>query len=439
MGLKGKIRKCTPNFLVSVYHYLFARFAALWYRHPSCQMRVIGITGTSGKSTTIFLLRRILEEAGYTVGSTSTIDFKIGHIETLNTKKMTMLGRFATQKLLRDMVQAGCQYAIVETTSEGIKQFRHIGIEYDVVVLTNLYPEHIESHGGFENYKKAKEKLFAHLSHTQRKSILKNKKKILVVNGDNEYVKDFLQYTADEKWMFGLGNLEQPNTRSVQGSEVEIGNRGVSWRASGKKYTLGLRGAHNVMNGICALTIALSEGIDEAVIQKTFENIHAISGRIEFIDEGQEYTVIVDYAFEPVALESLYAVVETIPYKRVIHVLGATGGGRDTARRSILGGIAGERADIVVVTDEDPYDEDPLAIMYAVAAGAKEKGKEEGKDLYTIPDRKKAIQYAIAQAKEGDLVLITGKGSEQAMCVAGGKKIPWDDRRVVREAIQQTI
>ncbi|KKR49155.1 MAG: UDP-N-acetylmuramyl-tripeptide synthetase [Candidatus Magasanikbacteria bacterium GW2011_GWC2_40_17] len=431
--MKSLIKKFTPRFLIRLYHLVLAKLAALWYGYPSRKLIVVGVTGTGGKSSTVYLLAKLLEAAGWKVGVTSTVFFKVGEWEKLNDKKMTMLGRFATQNFLRRMVDADCQVAIVETTSQGIEQYRHLDIDYDIVVLTNLYPEHIEAHGGFENYQKAKGKLFAALTKTYRKKIFPAK--TIIVNGDDEYASYFLNFPADEKITFGLKENSLPvKEKIIAVQPLPLGEQ-ISFTVKGTDFVLPLLGEMNIYNSLCAITVAKVLGLSLEEIKRFSGAMKNIPGRQEFINEGQNFKVLVDYAFEPKALASLYEILEMIPHKRLIHVLGSAGGGRDVARRPVLGSLAGENAQIVIVTNEDPYDDDSEQIIEEVAQGASEKSKIEGQDLFKILDRREAIKKALQLAKEGDLVLVTGKGSEQAICVGGGQKLPWDDRKVIREEL----
>ncbi|OGL64616.1 hypothetical protein A3H11_02820 [Candidatus Uhrbacteria bacterium RIFCSPLOWO2_12_FULL_47_10] len=461
--MKQVLRKFVPKTVLGWYHLALAKIAAAWYWRPSEKMVVIGVTGTNGKSTTVNLIARILEEAcsakaellpnqssalRHCVGLTSTVNFKVGEKEWLNPTKMTMLGRFALQKLLRDMVDAGCKYAVVETSSEGIKQYRHRGINYDVAVFTNLTPEHIESHGGFENYKKAKGELFRHLTRMPRKpaQIFVSQKfqsgkipKISVVNGDDQYAEYFLQFPADGKWIYGLGKIATASglaMTNLVGHDVHMDATGSRFVVDGVELKLKLLGEFDVYNALAAIAVARALGVDLQICKTALEKVEGVPGRLERIDEGQNFTVIVDYAPEPASLQALYRVVKMLPHNRVIHVLGSTGGGRDRSRRGVLGKIAAKHADTVIVTNEDPYDDDPMEIIEEVARGARECKMKNVKckmiELLRILDRKEAIAKALSLAQQNDLVLITGKGAEQAMCVAGGKKIPWDDREVVK-------
>lgn len=453
--IKKFIPKKVFTFFEPFYHFLLGAVANSIYRWPSNQLIVIGVTGTTGKTTSTYLIAKMLRGAGYKVGYTSTAMFSDGEEDWLNNKKMTMIGRFFTHKLLRKMVDNGCQYAIVETSSEGIVQYRHRFINYDVVLLTCLYPEHIEAHGSFENYKEAKGMLFAHLKNGKTKYVdserrvrraegfkklnLERVKKTIIVNGDDSHAEYFLDFWAEEKYSFHIkGKSEQhfsdPIKTILASLEEKNGQRFL--RFDGQELHLNLMGGFNAQNILAAMTIGLGQGLTWNSLKPSLEAVTGVPGRLEKISEGQPFTVIVDYAFEPGAVEKLYETIEEQDHKRIIHILGSAGGGRDKARRTVLGDLAGRRADIAIITDEDPYDENPVDIIEAVARGAEMAGKERNKNLFLELSRRQAIRRALAMAKPGDIVLITGKGSEQAICRQNGTKEAWDDRRVVREEIK---
>lgn len=432
------IRKIIPKPLFTAYHYVLAVFASLLYGNPSNNMVVIGVTGTSGKSTVVYLISQLLEKAGYRVGAASTIFFKVGKKEKINDKKMTMVGRFALQRLLKQMSQNNCQYAIIETTSQGIEQFRHLPINYDIVLFTNLYPEHIEAHGGFENYKKAKLKLFEKLKTDAPKVIAGQKiSKTIIANLDDEHVEDFLQNWAEEKIGFTITGKTHSDIKVISAEDPIADKEGIHFTIGEKQFDCSLMGRHNIYNALAAFCVGLSQGISLEKMKQLFGDICSVPGRLEFIETDENFKVIVDYAFEPVAVKALYETVSVLKPKKIIHILGSTGGGRDKSRRPELGKIAGINADIVIVTNEDPYDEDPELIIDEVAAGALSAGKKLQKDLYKIRDRRQAIKKALKLAKNEYLVLITGKGSEQAIVTKNNTLIPWDDREVIKEELKK--
>jgi len=460
MSIIYRIKKLIPKkvfkALQPAYHFLMAWFSALVYRNPSEDLVVIGVTGTGGKTTSVYLIAKMLEEAGLKTGFTSTAAFNDGEKEWLNDKKMTMIGRFFTQKMLARMVKNGCRYAVIETTSEGVMQYRHRFINYDILVFTGLYPEHIDAHGSFEKYKEAKGRLFAHLQNCKTKRAdesggivrsesgfkkigLRQIEKTIIVNGDDEHANYFLGFHSirkiayeQNKHVWGIKDLE-----TIGYGAIAASGKGTDFSVNGHVVHLGLLGEFNAANAMNAVCTGLSLGLEMPAIKAGLEKIKGIDGRMEKIEEGQDFTVVVDYAFEQNAVEKLYGALKHIPHEKIIHVLGSTGGGRDIARRPVLGKLAGTHAAYVIVTNEDPYDDDPEIIIDQVALGAEQAGKKNNKDLFKILDRRQAIQKALSLAQKNDIVLITGKGSEQAICSAGGEKIPWDDRAVVRALLDE--
>lgn len=453
-----------------LYHYFLSCIAALFYGYPSNKLIVIGITGTSGKTSSVYLMAKALNEAGYKTGYTSTAMFSDGDKEWLNDKKMTMVGRFFTQKIMRQMVKNNCLYAVIETTSEGVKQFRHRFINYDILVFTGIYPEHIESHGSFENYKKAKGQLFAHLKKCQFKyldndnKIIKAKnnlskidltriKKSFIINGDDEEALYFSSFWSEQKLFYFNKTKPDQDTLAVFFNNVKIDLKGTSFNFvfkekigdnfSGREVNLKLWGEFNVSNSMPLLSLPFILDLNLDKLIGGLEKIKSIPGRLEVVDVGQEFLTIVDYAYEPVAMEKMYNLIYFLKKElmkndysgKIIHILGSAGGGRDKSRREVMGKIAGEKADFVIISNEDPYDENPLNIINQVAQGAKEVGLVEGVNLFRILDRREAIKKGLQLVKRGDLLIITGKGCEQAICVADGKKIPWDDRLVIKEEI----
>ena len=473
-----KIKKLIPTKLFKAlqpaYHFLLGWIAALWYGNPSEKIIVIGVTGTTGKTTCVYLIAKALEADGIKVGYTSTAMFNDGEREWLNDKKMTMVGRFFSQRMLKQMVNNGCQYAIIETTSEGVVQYRHRFINYDILVFTGLYAEHIESHGSFENYKLAKGKLFEHLKRGKTKyaddlklvnKVSSNMKKIdnnrvkktIIYNADDEHAGYFSSFWSEQKIGFWLKNIEKPlqpageNLKLIIYGDINMDQTGTSFNLYTEeimegnankiktKINLQLLGDFNATNAMTAICVGLSQDLSLTEIKRGIEQVTGIPGRLERIDEGQDFTVIVDYAFEPKALIKLYDTVKHLPHNKIIHILGSAGGGRDVARRPKLGQIAGENADVVIITDEDPYDEDPEIIIDQVSLGVEKTGKKIDENLFKILNRREAIKKALIMAKTRDIILLTGKGSEQAICVANGEKITWDDRAVVRGLLNEDI
>jgi len=422
--MKELLKKFIPTFLLSWYHFILALLGVFFYWFPSKKLKVIGITGTNGKTTVSEMIYKILEEAGYKVALINSIKFKTGPEEEPNMLKMTMPGRFKIQKFLRQAVNNGCQYAVLEVTSEGIKQHRHRFIDFEVAVFTNLTPEHIEAHGSFENYRAAKGKLF---------QITKG---IHIINLDDENIKYFLQFNSKEKWLYSIENAliqrsqinEYRLERLVKAENCRLSPKGLKFLVDNTEFSLNFLGKFNIYNALAAICLGLSQGIDLEICKKAVEKIEGIPGRTEEVI-SEPFKVFVDYAVTPDALKKVYQTLKPENGK-MIAVLGACGGGRDKWKRPVLGEIAAKYCDEIIITNEDPYDENPVEIIDQVAKGAGGKAKK-------ILDRREAIRKSLELAKPSDVVIITGKGCEPWICIAGGKKIPWDDRQVVKEEFKR--
>lgn len=414
-----------PKFLINSYHLGLALLGAVLYFFPSRKIKIIGVTGTNGKSTVVYLISKILEEAGFSVGLVSSIKFKIKDKEWPNTLKMTMPGRFKLQKFLRQALDQGCQYVVIEVTSEGILQSRHKFIDFDVVVFTNLTPEHIETHGSFEKYREAKGQLFKSLRGS------KKSKTTAIINLDDPNADYFLKFEADRKIGYGLNSEPTDKVSNfLKAIKTETLEDGLRFTLADTNFNLKLRGIFNIYNSLSAIASALSQGIDLKTCKKALEKIEVVSGRMEEVISSP-FKVFVDYAHTPDALSKAYSALPKDSLK--ICVLGSCGGGRDKWKRPKLGEIASQFCSKIILTNEDPYDDNPDQIIKEVASGI----QNHSVDLKEILDRREAIKQALALAKKGDTVIITGKGSEPWMCVAGGKKIPWDDREIVREELKK--
>lgn len=398
------LRKIIPFPLISFYHFILAFLAAVIYRCPSRKIKVVGITGTNGKTTVAEMIFKILEEAGYKTAVMNSIEFKIGQKIEPNLLKMTMPGRFKVQKFLRKAVNSGCRYAVLEVTSEGILQHRHRFINFTAAIFTNLSPEHLERHGGFENYREAKGKLF------------QKTKNIHIINSEDENSGYFFQFPAKKKYSYGL-----------EKGEINKNNFNLN---------LKLPGEFNISNALAAVSFGLSQGIKPEVCRKAVEEIEEIPGRMQEIIK-KPFRVFVDYAFTPNALEKVYRTLRDGSFSekgKMICLLGACGGGRDKWKRPVLGKIAAKFCHRIIIANEDPYDEKPEEIIASVKSGITGTGFPED-HIFQIPDRRKAIRKSLELADPGDIVIITGKGSEPWMCLGQGEKIPWDDRQIVREEL----
>lgn len=424
MPIKKIVKKITPSFLLSFYHYLLALTGAFWHRFPGRKITVIGVTGTKGKSTTVILAGKILEEAGYKVAWFTSATIKIGEKEWLNSFHMTMPGRFIIQRFLRRAVKAGCKFAILEVTSEGIKQCRHKFISFNTAVFTNLKPEHIEAHGSFENYRNAKLQLF------------KATKELHIINLDDENSKYFSDLPTKEKWFFAIKNIKVDlcgNCKLLTPYDIKELQNGTTFKMRDIIFNLNLLGNFNIYNALAAISVGLSQGISLGICKSALEKVMVMPGRMEVIIE-KPFKIIVDLAHTPDSYEEVFKAVKSMPYNRIISVFGSAGGGRDKWKRPVLGKIAVENSDIIILTNEDPYDENPLSILAEIESGFSQtpNSKLRIPKCEKILDRREAIKKALEIAKENDIVLILGKGTEQLMMVSG-KKIPWDDRRIVKE------
>lgn len=401
------------------YHFLLAGIGCALYRHPSKEITVIAITGTKGKSSVTEILGHILKTAGMKTATLSTIQFTYGEKIERNLFKMTMPGRFFVQKFLRRAVDEGCTHAIVEMTSEGAKQFRHRFIALDALVFTNLSPEHIESHGSFEQYKAAKLRLAKAVERSYKRP------RTIVANIDDVHGAAFLDFKVEQKIGYSLNDLKL-YTLHKDSSSLVVG---------GATIRTPLIGKFNVYNALAAMTMAKALGIDTKIIQEALESIPTIKGRVEQFKSPtgstKQITAVVDYAHTPDSLEQLY---QAFPDKEKICVLGNTGGGRDTWKRPEMAAIASKYCSQIILTNEDPYDEDPMRIIADMEVGIEDKSK-----LTIEMDRKRAIEKAIEIAPEGSVVLISGKGTDPYIMGPDGTKEEWSDAATVTEALTTVL
>lgn len=404
-------------FGATIYHPLLAWTGALRYGFPSRHLKVIGVTGTKGKSTVVYLTSLLLEGGGHPTAAIGSLGYKIKDHTWPNTLKMTMPGRWKIQKFLRQALDAGCTHVVMEVPSEGLAQGRHLGVLFDCAVFTNLHPEHIESHGSFEQYRNAKAILFA---------VTKN---IHVINADDPARDFFTSFTPATRISYGIDGGE------MRASDIDVHEDRSSFSVYGTRFDLALGGRFNISNALAALSTVAMYGVDLPTAKPILEHISEIPGRLQWIQKSP-FGVVVDYAHTPDSLRAVYETLRTAKLKiensKLICVLGAAGGGRDRWKRKEFGAIAEQLCDRMILTNEDPYDEDPMKIIEDIKRGVSETGNRK---LETILDRRGAIAYALTQASEGDIVVITGKGSETSMALANGKKIPWSDAAIVRELI----
>ena len=414
-GFRSLLERILPRrvyrALLAPYHYLLNFAAAEHNRFPARELVVIGVTGTKGKSSVTEMVAAILEEAGYMTAISSTIHFKIGREVKPNLFKMTLPGRGFIHTFLREAVGKGASHAVVELTSEAALQYRHSFLSLNALVFTNLEKEHLESHGSMENYLKAKLRLGWALVRSEKRP------RAIIANADSAYAKPFLALPVEEQIPYSLSDAK----------ELRLTVAGIEFVYKGERILVPHPGEFSARNALAAIKTAEFLGISVRTSANALQKLMVIPGRAEKIEEGQDFLAVVDYAHTPDSLAALYA---AYPQNRKICVLGNTGGGRDTWKRPEMGRIADELCETVFLTDEDPYDEDPEEIVQAMAHGMK-------RPPTIIMNRREAIHEALAMARPGDAVLITGKGTDPYIMRASGAKEVWSDAQVVREELQK--
>jgi UDP-N-acetylmuramoyl-L-alanyl-D-glutamate--2,6-diaminopimelate ligase len=395
----------------NIYHYFWALGSAVFSRFPAKELVVIGVTGTKGKSTTTEYINAILEEAQYTTALAGTIRFKIGNESRPNKTKMTMIGRGFLQRFMREARNKGCTHAVLELSSQGVPQHRHRFIPLTALVFTGLHKEHIEAHGSFEKYAETKLQLLKNLTSSRVR------RRAAIAFTESPYADRVLAAPIEVSLPYSLKDADN----------IKEGDRSVSFSYKGHAVCLHTPGTFNVLNALAALKVAEFLQIDLQIASRALSNLSSVPGRVEFIDEGQPFDVVVDYAHTPDSLRALY---QAFPHKTKVCVLGNTGGGRDTWKRPEMAKIAEDYCRHVILTDEDPYNEDPAMIV-----------EDMKKGMHTEPtvimDRKEAIRAALQEAKEGEVVLISGKGTDPYIMRTEGRREPWSDATVTRELLRE--
>ncbi len=431
-NLKSLIKSLIPAFLFRalqpLYHGLVAHIAAMYFGNPSQKLYVLGVTGTAGKSTTVIMTAQILNFVGKKTGYITTAGSHDGNNASVNKHGLSMPGGWLLQKQLSEMVHNGCQYAIVECTSEGLAQNRHLGIRFQAALFTNLSPAHIDAHGSFENYRAAKGKLFSALSDKDAA--------IIGANLDDPNKNYFLDFKAGKKFGVSMrADLDKPdNLTTYIADNVQVSDR-TTFTVNGFKCTLQMFGTFNVTNAMLAIGFCNLQGIPLDAASEGLADIGSVPGRMEIITADNGTSIVVDYAPEPAAMEASLRAVMMMSHDKIIHVFGSTGGHRDVAKRFLFGEISARLADVIIITNDDVYESDPVEIADNIRKGIDEVPDEKKKvqQVERILDRKEAIARAIELAGPKDIVLITGKGSEQFLVLPKNVRIPWDDRQVVRE------
>lgn len=397
--------------------------APYFFDYPSRKLRLIGVTGTNGKTTTTHLIRAILMAAGHKVGLIGTIHTVIDR-QVLPVKNTTP-DVIDLQAIFADMVAAGVDYAVMEVSSHALALGRVSGSEFDVGVFTNMTRDHLDFHQTFENYIAAKAELFRMLAAT---GAVKGNK-AAVVNRDDAAAPAMLASCGCRSLTYGVEAVAD-----LTATDIDVRAGGAAFTINGPfgrlPLNLKITGVFNVYNVLAAVGAALAEDLEPAVIKQALEAFESVPGRFELVDAGQPFSIIVDYAHTPDGLENILRTARQFARRRIIVVFGC-GGDRDRTKRPIMGRLAGQYGDVVIATSDNPRSEDPLAILAEIEVGLKESGKA----YEIIADRRRAIGRAISLAGPEDVVIIAGKGHETYQ-VLKDKTIDFDDREVARELIR---
>ncbi|HSL75930.1 MAG TPA: UDP-N-acetylmuramoyl-L-alanyl-D-glutamate--2,6-diaminopimelate ligase [Candidatus Limnocylindrales bacterium] len=428
-----------PQLVVDAARPSLASAAAWWYGDPSHEMAVIGITGTDGKTTTSYLAVAAMEAAGMQTGMIGTIATRIGGVTDDHAEHATTPEAPELQATLRAMADAGDQAAVIETTSHGLALDRVGSVAYDVAILTNVTHEHLELHGTWEAYRDAKLSLFDRLRLARRVTKPHPVRTTAIVNLDDPSAGLFVGTSRDAgARVITYGTEPAADVRATRISEDAGGLHAAVTMASGEATVdLRLAGRFNVHNALAVVALGDALGLDPARVRDGLARVDVVPGRMERIDLGQPFGVVVDFAHSPASLATVLDLLAPSAAARgggLIAVFGSAGE-RDTAKRPQMGRIAGDRARLVVVTDEDPRGEDREAILDEIARGAEAAGRRRGHDLLLIADRREAIAAAFEAARPGDIVLLAGKGHERSIIGPDGER-PWDERSVAKELLE---
>jgi len=394
---------------------------------PAKNLKVIGITGTNGKTSTCYLVHQMLHQAGYKVGLMSTVGYGVGADIHPQIEHMTTVSVPLLMKRLKFMKSQGAEWLVLETTSHALAQNRVWGIPFSIAVMTNVTHEHLDYHKTFERYRDAKRRLF--------KQANKNSKglRIGVVNADDPSAALFASDVANPL-LYGVDN-----GGDVVASQIKLGPESVSYRATYKEqiYNIVCRlpGSFNVANSLAAVSVGVSIGLSKEQIEQGIKALAGVEGRMTAIKEGQDFSVIVDFAHTPDSFEKLFKDLRPVIKGKMIVMFGSAGR-RDVAKRAEQGKLAGKYANEVIVTEEDDRDIDGLKIMEQIAKGAMQSGKQKNKDLFLVHDREKAIAFALERAHKGDTVLLLGKGHEKTIERADGEH-PWHEILTTQQLLHQ--
>ncbi|MBR3204266.1 UDP-N-acetylmuramoyl-L-alanyl-D-glutamate--2,6-diaminopimelate ligase [Candidatus Saccharibacteria bacterium] len=419
MSLKKKLEELSfYNSAVKPLHFFRAVFAAVGAGFPGKKLRVIGVTGTNGKTTTCFMIWKMLNEAGYKTGLMTTVAWggvgkkklhdELNHMTTVDSKTLN--------RRIKKIRDAGAKFLVLEVTSHAMEQFRTLGVPIEIAVWTNLTHEHLDYHKTIENYRKAKCKLF-------------KKAKFGVINADDKSSRAFISASKDYI-TYGIKNGK------MRAKDIKMGVFGSKYSCGDINVKVKIPGKFNIYNSLAAVCVGEKLGLSKEEIEKGIFALESVEGRMNLIDEGQDFSVIVDYAHTPDALEKVFEAIPEVS-GRVISVHGGAGR-RDESTRAERGEILGKNSDFVIITEDDSRDEDPEKIARKFIKGAEKAGKILGRDLAVDLDRESAIRAAIRLAKKGDLVLILGKGHEKTILRAEGP-VEFEDTKVARKALREKV
>jgi UDP-N-acetylmuramoyl-L-alanyl-D-glutamate--2,6-diaminopimelate ligase len=409
-----------PQLIVPRTRDALADAADEWFNRPSERLHVIGITGTDGKTTTAFLANQVLRAGGRRPGLIGTVALLVGDDMRPNPNRNTTPEALELQQLLARMVAAGNDSVVMEATSHGLAQSRVRNARFAVGVLTNLTSEHLEFHGSLDNYRAAKAMLFAEAP-------------VSILNADDPSFAYFRERARERVLTYAI-----EADADLRATELDARGDGTSFRLTAPDWSGRLRvpipGWFNVQNALAALALAHVEGVALDLAADAIERSPGVPGRMETVDEGQPFTIVVDYAHTADSLGKVLRVLRPLTGGRLMAVFGSAGE-RDPTKRAPMGRVAAELADVVVVADEDPRLEDPRAINEQIADGARAAGARDGESLFVIDDRAAAIDHAVSLARAGDVLLLAGKGHEQSM-IYGTESRPWDEKEQARRALR---
>jgi UDP-N-acetylmuramoyl-L-alanyl-D-glutamate--2,6-diaminopimelate ligase len=431
-----------PQLLVDQSQPALATTASWWYGDPSRALVVVGITGTDGKTTTSFLAVAALEAAGLSSGLIGTVDTRIGGLQAANREHATTPEAPELQRALRAMALADDRVAVIETTSHGLALERVGGITYDAAILTNLTHEHLEFHGTWERYRDAKLSLFERLAvgpgNPEKALHGRGWPKVAVVNADDPSAGLFAGVAQEAgARVVTYGTDSAADVRATRVEEDTAGIRiAIASPAGESRLALRLAGRFNVHNALAVVALGEAWGLDAQAIRDGLEGLERVPGRMERVIRGQPFDVVVDFAHSPTSLQAVLELLAPVAAARggsLVCVFGSAGE-RDTAKRPMMGRIAGERCRLVVLTDEDPRGEDGGAILDEIAVGAEAAGRRRGVDLLLLPDRREAIEAAFERARPADIVVLAGKGHERQILYADGPR-PWNEREVAEDIL----